>query len=552
MFSSRNALFDLLPKLERDNKVCCLSLVNREQSSSKHFIQRYSPAPQISTIRMLTISAETKRSRAMDRCYKRGDFGPLAWRSILFIISSILLFTDIFSQRIMLVNSLVTTPPNSIFRTLPCVQSGSKTVMHAEKTTPLMTCSRRRSKQTARVVGGGMDSTTTPTTTSTALNGLQTSSSSSSSSSGHHRCNELEFEMHVGKAMDTLRKDYAELFVKSPDFSIYCKDMEFVDPSGVRVHGLYSYRNAYRLLNAIVKFLYCPEKSCMTSARMFFDPVKRNIRLSWNAEVVPRDFFGGTRSILHVDGISVYEVSRETGDVVQHRLEYLIMNNQAIQPEEGLVAALQQYHGVTIPNCPNCFRSKESDTQPQQSDRDFFTLQFVPFKTKRETLLFTESRSNLHSFEASRSDGGDDVDGFMSSADINWNALEQKNKSRKKFGMPPLTPDEFRKLETQIKTMDAEQQVRRQQQEAAAAAARAQEEKRNQKNRILDKLFGNVLKDTCETNFDCERPELCCDFGFKKMCCSTGSPVLGQNPQYATVPVPVEVADYPGQPPSRY
>ncbi|KAL7558778.1 hypothetical protein ACA910_018282 [Epithemia clementina (nom. ined.)] len=443
----------------------------------------------------------------------------------------------------------------------PGLRSRLVAALYAEKLTPL--ASRRRSRQvTTGLSGGGLPHS------STALNGLQTkstggTSSSSSSSSNNdknnknnnnHRCNELEFEMHVGKAMDTLRKDYADVFVKAPDFSIYCKEMEFVDPSGVHVNGLRSYQNAHRLLHTIIKFLYCPEKSSITSARMCYDPVKHNIRVSWNAEVVPREIFGGTRSILHVDGISVYEFNRATGEIVQHRVEYLVMNNQAVQPKEGLVAALQQYHGVTVPS--SCCQF-DDDSLKKLQEKDLFNVPFAVFKPNQESLLAKDSRSTLKSFEASRSDSGDNSDASALSSSssaaadgVNWEALERKNKSRKKFGLAPLTPEEFLKLESKVKVMDAEQQMKRQQQQAAAAAAQAQEEKRNKKARVLDKLFGNVLKDTCETNYDCTRPEVCCDFGFKKMCCSSGSPVLGLQPAY--VPVPVETADYPGQPPSRY
>jgi hypothetical protein len=42
----------------------------------------------------------------------------------------------------------------------------------------------------------------------------------------------------------------------------------------------------------------------------------------------------------------------------------------------------------------------------------------------------------------------------------------------------------------------------------------------------------------CESNFDCVRPEVCCDFLFKKFCCSSGKMAHDLQLQYATVPVP--------------
>ena len=73
----------------------------------------------------------------------------------------------------------------------------------------------------------------------------------------------------------------------------------------------------------------------------------------------------------------------------------------------------------------------------------------------------------------------------------------------------------------------------------------AQEKAAQKKNGFLSKLLNGaqeLTKDTCETNWDCERPQVCCDFGFKKMCCSSGNLVGNSQPQLAPVPV---VAGYP-------
>ena len=58
-------------------------------------------------------------------------------------------------------------------------------------------------------------------------------------------------------------------------------------------------------------------------------------------------------------------------------------------------------------------------------------------------------------------------------------------------------------------------------QTARKASELAEREKRKRKNGLAN-LFGSLLEDTCESNYDCERPKLCCDFGFKKMCCANG------------------------------
>ena len=390
-------------------------------------------------------------------------------------------------------------------------------------------------------------------------------------------CTEIEFDVVVGKALDTLRKDYADLLVKDPDYSIYAKDIDLVDPSGVTVQGKRNYQNAFSLLHTLVKFVYCPNKSAMTSVRMCYDPVKRSIRIHWNAQVIPREIFGGSHKICYVDGISVYEFDRCSGDIHTHRFERLVMNNKALQPKEGVVAALSRYHGVTVPS----FYQRGSDTgksnlhpftqdssdqvytmNNDRHDNDNHNMYLAPFlmwnnQGPQQSLFASADRpsggsgdassnSQLQSMEAS-SNGKEDMD------NMNWEAFENKNKARKKFGLAPLTPEEFLRVESTVQEMDAAQQLKRQQQQqaAAAAAAQAEQERQRKANNPFNKLFGNVLKDTCEDNFDCQRPEVCCDFGFKKMCCASGSPVLGQ--QWATVPVPVGIEDNPqNQPPPKY
>ena len=55
---------------------------------------------------------------------------------------------------------------------------------------------------------------------------------------------------------------------------------------------------------------------------------------------------------------------------------------------------------------------------------------------------------------------------------------------------------------------------------------------------ILKGFFGSVFEDTCESNYDCDRPEVCCDFGFKKTCCEGGKTAKNLYGEFATVPVP--------------
>lgn len=313
-----------------------------------------------------------------------------------------------------------------------------------------------------------------------------------------------EFEIGVGRALDVLRKDYPFMLTEQPNLSIYCKDVEFVDPSGVRLHGLSAYKNSFRLLHAIVKFIYCPARSSLTF-RMCFDQARNNIRIHWNAEVVPREIFGGSRTTAHVDGISIYELDAASGNITQHRIEHLLMNNLPVRPKEGVIAALRNQHAVTVPSFA---RNQIAEFQS-----------FSPEK----------SGSSLFAMEGASENGAEDK-----AAGVDWDALERKNLSRKKFGLQPLTAEEFLELEAQVKQMDLQQR------QSAASNAAEMSGKQKSKN-FFEKMLGDVLDDTCDSNFDCERPEVCCDFGFKKMCCSSGTPVVNGFREYAMVPVPVDV-----------
>ena len=69
--------------------------------------------------------------------------------------------------------------------------------------------------------------------------------------------------------------------------------------------------------------------------------------------------------------------------------------------------------------------------------------------------------------------------------------------------------------------------------------------KEEQGEKRKNSMFGNFLRnlanqfeDTCQTNFDCDQPLVCCDFGYKKTCCSSGEMAAKLPLEYATVPVP--------------
>eukprot|EP00559_Dactyliosolen_fragilissimus_P006327 CAMPEP_0184855350 /NCGR_PEP_ID=MMETSP0580-20130426/631_1 /TAXON_ID=1118495 /ORGANISM="Dactyliosolen fragilissimus" /LENGTH=416 /DNA_ID=CAMNT_0027349847 /DNA_START=143 /DNA_END=1394 /DNA_ORIENTATION=+ len=326
------------------------------------------------------------------------------------------------------------------------------------------------------------------------------------------------YDMMIGRALDTFRRDYPSLLTEPPDFSIYHEDIEVVDPSGVKLHSLRDYKASFQLIHGIVKFFYCPEQSLLTF-KLVYDCARKNIRVSWNVELTPKVIYGGVKNQLHVDGISVYEMDPVSGLVTQHRVEHLLINSEPVQAPQGIFQAIRQSalegpDGIPVLN----------------TDGGNFNLQF---QRDMSNYLFRNpwndnaNRSIL--FASSDQSENDDPQ-------FDKEAFESKNASRKKFGLPPLTPDEFVEIQSQVQAMDAMQRQK------AASSSAAEMAKPKSKGNFLSKL-GNAFESTCESNFDCERPEICCDFGFKKMCCRSGVGVFNGAPtQLQRIPVRV-VAD---------
>jgi len=410
------------------------------------------------------------------------------------------------------------------------------------------------------------------------------SSPSSSVSTGYDR---QEYEMQIGRAMDTLRNDYPDfLHCKDPDYSIYSMDLELIDPSGVHLHGVKNYKKAIHIVHTLLGIFYCPQESTV-QFRMCFDKARHNIRISWNAEVIPKALFGGTKRVLHVDGISIYELDRMSGNITQHRLERLVMNDDLIQEEQGIFAALRSHaiqsqrdHGrvIGIPALSGMddmlhpitgMDVGSSSSHHHATDGSSRSINSIPnqilrFKNNKNSnqrsLLFDDDSDTTASLSTSTSclhshNMGDA--NSMAMMNMNTNdpdaALKKKNLLRRKFGLKPIDMKEFVELEANIAELDYQQQQKKKEADVMAAIEAEQRMKKQRQqeiknnsglNSIFQKLFGDVVKDTCESNYDCQRPEVCCDMGFKKMCCSNGMRIFNA-PNVEGVLVPVTISPTP-------
>jgi len=148
-----------------------------------------------------------------------------------------------------------------------------------------------------------------------------------------------EFEINLGRAMDTLRRDYPNMLHQTPDFSIFHDNIYVVDPSGVQLTGLKSYKNSFRFLQTIVRLIYSSTESGVQS-RMVYDFARQSIRISWNAVLVPK-VVGNRRNALYIDGISVYKMDSESGKIVEHKVERMLINNTPVIPPYGVLSALK-------------------------------------------------------------------------------------------------------------------------------------------------------------------------------------------------------------------
>mmetsp|Transcript_9216 Transcript_9216/g.13359 ORF Transcript_9216/g.13359 Transcript_9216/m.13359 type:complete len:445 (+) Transcript_9216:77-1411(+) len=341
-----------------------------------------------------------------------------------------------------------------------------------------------------------------------------------------------EMEMAIGKAADTLRKDYPNIFKCCPDYDIYDPDVELVDPSGVTLHGLANYKRTYGILRAIVNFLYNPEESGLTF-RLLYDYSTKSIRVTWHAVLIPKSIYGGYARRVHLDGISVYEMDRDTGLIYKHRLDRTCLNNIPIQYPQGIWNALHtelvEPNGIPV-GVPigGCWGS--STFEPSLTTRMVLQNTIATATSSNSKDVVVSDTTNEHTKESA-------------TVDVSEQQLERRNKSRAKFGLKPLSMEEFLELEQEVQVQDLKQRkkLEQQQQQHQQAVSYSSEPKTG----LFDKFF--AIPDKCESNDDCERPLVCCDFIFRKVCCASGVPVgysYERQMRPVMIPVPVE-PDYP-------
>lgn len=258
---------------------------------------------------------------------------------------------------------------------------------------------------------------------------------------------------------------------------------------------------------------------------------------------------GGTRNTLHVDGISEYYLDRSSGLITEHRVSHLLINDQAVRPENGVFHALAEMSPVNPDGVPVFFGT---ELNLEKNTNEMMKLNFQTWNPLTNLLLQGKSPSSSSSLFSNPNEQAmqlpENTNGINTDSQVPYDrdALQRKNASRKKFGLPPITPEEFIKIEEEVRAMDDMNKKKA----AYLAEKLSQSRKKEEKDSFLSNIFGGVLKNGCENNFDCERPQVCCDVGFKKICCSNGLGIVDGIPveKYQRgvlrVPIPNDNVDY--------
>ena len=193
------------------------------------------------------------------------------------------------------------------------------------------------------------------------------------------------FQMNLGKAMDTLRKDMPSILKKMPgkirfgqgrdlslqygvciavllscffpsadsffffffspqiDLTIYHDEIMVVDPSGVQITGIENYKNSIKFMQQFMNFWF-QEKRNGLQYRLVYDFARSSIKVSWHVTLIPKMPLG--KRTLHVDGISMYKLDPDSGKIMEHKFETMSINNTPIVPPYGVFSLVQQEWGL--------------------------------------------------------------------------------------------------------------------------------------------------------------------------------------------------------------
>ncbi|EOD18737.1 hypothetical protein EMIHUDRAFT_243530 [Emiliania huxleyi CCMP1516] len=138
---------------------------------------------------------------------------------------------------------------------------------------------------------------------------------------------ESAYQLALGTAIDTLRRDYPGLLTEEPDFSIFTEDVALFDPSGKRLQSIGQYEQVFRALRLL-------RKTTMVHSEVTYRLTVADsmIRVRWVAKLWMRPMvvvpgYKSEPPRLQLDGISEYELNDE-GAIKLHRLSDIALTDE--------------------------------------------------------------------------------------------------------------------------------------------------------------------------------------------------------------------------------
>ena len=312
-----------------------------------------------------------------------------------------------------------------------------------------------------------------------------------------------EYDLNLGTAIDTLRRDYPKLFVEKPDLSIFTPTVELFDPSGKRLQGVSQYERIFDML----RFL---RRTTMQEAELTYRIVVHDgtIRVRWCAKMHVRDPALGFTSLNVIDGVSVYELN-SAGKIRKHKIETIVMANP-----DGFMKPVNL--GLLWP------------TQAQQVPE----LASPFFRVLNDALA--ERTSSTRPVLAAVTPSG---------AAMQFSGVAR---TASRAGFPQAT------LSSPETPMQRAAREREEDAEKGRRLADLRKPKEEKQSGGGWNPFSNIKKpQECETSYDCDAPMVCCDLIVASVCCSGGQRASNGEGQMQgqLIPIPVEVdKPLPGDP----
>ena len=144
-----------------------------------------------------------------------------------------------------------------------------------------------------------------------------------------------EFELNLGKCIDTLRMDVPEFADREFQWDIYTDDVELSDPQAVQARGLASYKQFFAMVRAFRRFAV---RDVSVTYKLRYDWAGKRVIVTWYSEWTMKGWPQIGARPTHVDAVSYFSLTDE-GFVYKHEVDRVQINGQMLSPPYGLAWA---------------------------------------------------------------------------------------------------------------------------------------------------------------------------------------------------------------------